>query len=1407
MTDQGPLIVPITVEAVVVNDHLREGGNVFVRSQMQYGQLKLGLNGQAGAASNDTNFTSSGYVGSVLASDYYNGVYLKWRLPRALTTGTQDAQNSVTNYPLVPNRWLVVRYSGPKTARISTAWIIESDYIWPSGPSDPASASTVGSLYMVAAGGSGKAESTYIGRNILLGSWSESGQSLGLTAMGPGNPAFSAYQPHNNNVFSFIDPLNGEADGTMSYQVIGWFSSGKDDPLAGLTAANFLDAIAALGWTLPDGTVADAFASWSLYTGSVTGVAWQSGALPPGGAPNQTPVSIAVGNSSIEALTALVTAQSQGTDVQPELLEAFQLDMLDVMDEPDGAARLADKLKSSFYQRFNGGFSWDIVDAPGADPVAPAELAKEEKWLAVLVQNQQKLDDDLRTLAALQAQLYVMWWKFLRWPQAIGPTCAVPGLEDDTKLSAALQPADPTSLAGKVAAQLAIVNADLQTVPQGDTPDALNSAIMAHARAQALPATRILKRIAKTPFRLPNNPVVLIAGAGSSGIVKNPFSLLCRFPTQLLTGISYAGTTISAATPHLTIPQPDVSQASGAPWTAPLIASLVDEFFLTDPYNAAIIAQALSSSDQEGIATAMGDPGVAVPVNCYPVASVNRWTQNPWHPLLLIWEANYYPVSMGTAATPNWVYEDGQYHWSSGTGVEDVQTIGGLIQLTPAATFNMGARLNAFLTSNPNLPQDELDALNALLSQVQNADAWDLLSQTLDGFNNQLQLGMSGVFLGPTATTVVTTPSLPDLLGGIGSYPPDLGNIPETTPFPTSAFQSWRAGQFSFSTLVVIDEWGQALWPITQQSQATEQVFLPDDLAPVLTSTPATLTVTKASTGTTTDMEPQAVGATASITALSPDLIEAGTASTALLPMAVTGNGFTADSVVFWNTVALATDFVSATSLIADLPAALLAVPGQAEISVASGGSTSATMPFIVSAGAAIGSISPASVQQGAATFTLTVNGVGFSPFSGLQMGPPNSAATPLATQFVSATQLTATVPAALVATAGAFEVVESQGSKVLPTASETLIQLPPVLLQPARLDFDMVSANDDQLIFGPANPDADPICGWVLPNHLDSALSVYDADGAALGEMAVGVPISGAATICWRNAPNSAYSSLADIATNLPHFGPFLLALSQRTLAQFADFLQSIDETLWLTVPMGANFDNSLAALFGRPLAMVRARLDLMLDGPVLPDPSWQFTFAPAPSPLPDYEFAVELGDIARVDDGLIGYFADDNYNQFNIVEQSGAAADGYLNPIRGTARNYLFLQPTGAASYISMLVDPRAAVHATSAILPTVSVTPPLHFVDAALAAMNICFGIDGVMTDQIISAEGDVTLMLPTPKLKVGNWTWLENESSGWTSYPTAKIDNRARLSNVAPVLRRGMLQLSSGISSAAAHTEKQ
>lgn len=64
-------------------------------------------------------------------------------------------------------------------------------------------------------------------------------------------------------------------------------------------------------------------------------------------------------------------------------------------------------------------------------------------------------------------------------------------------------------------------------------------------------------------------------------------------------------------------------------------------------------------------------------------------------------------------------------------------------------------------------------------------------------------------------------------------------------------------------------------------------------------------------------------------------------------------------------------------------------------------------------------SISPASVNIGASAFTLTVNGTNFFPSSSVVW----FAGTALTTTYVSATQLTATVPSSLLTTAGSYNI------------------------------------------------------------------------------------------------------------------------------------------------------------------------------------------------------------------------------------------------------------------------------------------------------------------------------------------------------------------------------------------------
>ena len=101
------------------------------------------------------------------------------------------------------------------------------------------------------------------------------------------------------------------------------------------------------------------------------------------------------------------------------------------------------------------------------------------------------------------------------------------------------------------------------------------------------------------------------------------------------------------------------------------------------------------------------------------------------------------------------------------------------------------------------------------------------------------------------------------------------------------------------------------------------------------------------------------------------------------------------------------------------------------------------------------------------------------------------------------------------------------------------------------------------------------------------------------------------------------------------------------------------------------------------------------------LQDPSWQYTFAPVAPSLAGYPFAIELGNVTRLEDGLIGYFSGDDYTRFNVTEPRAAqpvpAADRCEEQLRVSA-----VRPQ-AAEYVSMLVDPGASVHARTGILPT--------------------------------------------------------------------------------------------------------
>jgi hypothetical protein len=176
------------------------------------------------------------------------------------------------------------------------------------------------------------------------------------------------------------------------------------------------------------------------------------------------------------------------------------------------------------------------------------------------------------------------------------------------------------------------------------------------------------------------------------------------------------------------------------------------------------------------------------------------------------------------------------------------------------------------------------------------------------------------------------------------------------------------------------------------------------------------------------------------ITSLSPTSTAAGGTT---FTLTINGTSFVSGATAKWGTTSLATTFVSANQLTAFIPASLIATPGSASVTVTTSYGTSTGATFTINAQLpAISGLNPASVNAGSAVFTLTINGTNFVSGTTAKWGT-----TALATTFVSAIQLTASVPANLIATAGTAKVTVTTPSGTSAGSTFTINPLPPAIV------------------------------------------------------------------------------------------------------------------------------------------------------------------------------------------------------------------------------------------------------------------------------------------------------------------------------------------------------------------------
>ena len=599
------------------------------------------------------------------------GVYLMWTLPAALRHGTQkQAGSGVVEFPFVPNRWLVIRIlTQPGAPAAATSWIVESDAL--DGGTSP---------YLDA-----NMTATQVGAKRDAGTWTEPGAKGApfLRAVAPGNPAFAAFQPHNENVFSIKDDLNGIDSGTLDYFVAGWYA-GDGDPLGDW-------ALDSLNWDAPD--LAHRTATRSLYHGALLNLEWSRNGGPLKSAADDIKPQLALGNTSTDALVAFLKA-NQLPDSDAELLEAFTLDLLGELAQPGGEEILRRRLHASWFASEVGGYVWEIVDAPAPLGTAPAALtdaqrSAEEDLLHQLNDDQAQLDGKRRQLASLQRELYELWWK-----RGYGKAIDRPDDISDTDLVDALH-----SLAGTIR-QLKVDVDDL--VAKLPDPNADSAQF---AKDHGVQDTRLLTAGLAPRFHGPADPVLLVAGLGHDLVLDPGATLKCRYADALVTAIGDTGAA-------------DVSPPA-VPKTVPAaIAPLLTEFELL---------RGFCASDPDGFAARLAKATISGPL---PAILPAAWKQ-AWLPLYLEWEADWQELPY--QGSPHWTFDGHDFAVAKAPPFTASSSFAGRTLLTPGLAFAVRSRLEQYIAGDPSNTD-----LRTLEDDVGTINDWDFLSQTLDGLTTQL---------------------------------------------------------------------------------------------------------------------------------------------------------------------------------------------------------------------------------------------------------------------------------------------------------------------------------------------------------------------------------------------------------------------------------------------------------------------------------------------------------------------------------------------------------------------------------------------------------------------------------------------------------------------------------------------
>lgn len=392
--------------------------------------------------------------------------------------------------------------------------------------------------------------------------------------------------------------------------------------------------------------------------------------------------------------------------------------------------------------------------------------------------------------------------------------------------------------------------------------------------------------------------------------------------------------------------------------------------------------------------------------------------------------------------------------------------------------------------------------------------------------------------------------------------------------------------------------------------------------------------------------------------------------------------------------------------------------------------------------------------------------------------------------------------------------------------AEQAIGVLPPRLPHWARLMARFVSVTDDEVEADPTLGHS-PVSGYLVPDYVEQALEVFDADGQAIGQLVGDPPVNkptspGSLGVRfephpWRTLPDpqDPFSGITD-----EHLGDFVRGVAAQLESYEAGTegyvesgltaLMRVIDTVAGTVDKADKLGEQRVRMLGKVIAVVRARL-------------WFETSASETSPSPQADpvgdhppIRVQLGAVSQPDDGVYGVFLankqDPSASRFAPVSRE-VVEDAVLNGLRDatgslgvSSAKHAFvaevpeaeieLAPNEPPRALTVLLDLGGALHLSTGVLPRKRLTLPQEFTAAAQRAIEPTFHVGPVLA---LPEQRGLRPLLPVPDLPGMRERWVEEptlaergDPEAWDESTPPTLPGPGALPSARAVFTRGWLR---------------